>query len=536
MTFNLIEQQWIPVQTERGKKRKIAPWEITNGWTDDPIVKLDAPRPDFNGALIQFLIGLVQTAFPPQDEDEWADMLDDPPDAETLRRAFRVVSHAFNLDGDGPRFMQDLTLVEGKTYGVRALLIDMPAGKTIEDNTDHFIKRDTVKRLCPNCSATALFTLQTNAPQGGAGHRTSLRGGGPLTTLIISEPMSLWRTVWLNTLPEKVFLSNVGGNPKLRSDFDRFPWLAPTRTSGAGAGGPTLSEDVHPTQVYWGMPRRIRLKFQGSMGGKCDICHEDSPTLLSDYMTKNHGVNYEGAWRHPLTPHQRNDDGSLLPLHAHPGGVTYRNWLGLVATDEEAGIEPAFCVVLSREVTFDPDRPIRLWAFGYDMNNMKARCWYEGIMPIPTINSAIRSRYDSEVARLVRAAQEVGGNLLSCLKNAWFDRSASVRGNLAFVQRTFWQTTESKFYQILNSLQKALISNEDVIRIRQEWLRVISDESISVFDNFALGGSVQDENPKRIALARNDLKKWNRGKKIVTNCLDLPTKSKESLKMMASSD
>ncbi|WP_239500552.1 type I-E CRISPR-associated protein Cse1/CasA, partial [Streptococcus pneumoniae] len=45
--------------------------------------------------------------------------------------------------------------------------------------------------------------LQTYAPSGGAGHRTSLRGGGPLTTLLAPARKgravaTLWDRVWTN--------------------------------------------------------------------------------------------------------------------------------------------------------------------------------------------------------------------------------------------------------------------------------------------------------------------------------------------------
>ena len=72
--MNLITDQWLPVIRKDGSKEKIAPWQITDGINDDrPIMEIDAPRADFKGALYQFLIGLLQTAFAPEDEDEWLD-------------------------------------------------------------------------------------------------------------------------------------------------------------------------------------------------------------------------------------------------------------------------------------------------------------------------------------------------------------------------------------------------------------------------------------------------------------------------------
>ena len=84
--MNLIQDPWIPIKRNSGKIEKIAPWQITE--RDDPPVSLAAPRPDFNGALIQFLIGLVQTARPPTNEEEWEELLESPPPPEELQKAF----------------------------------------------------------------------------------------------------------------------------------------------------------------------------------------------------------------------------------------------------------------------------------------------------------------------------------------------------------------------------------------------------------------------------------------------------------------
>ena len=64
-SMNLIHDAWIPIRRKHGEETRIAPWEVTTRYSDDPVVALAAPRPDFNGALIQFLIGLLQTTCAP---------------------------------------------------------------------------------------------------------------------------------------------------------------------------------------------------------------------------------------------------------------------------------------------------------------------------------------------------------------------------------------------------------------------------------------------------------------------------------------
>jgi CRISPR system Cascade subunit CasA len=96
-----------PCYQEISKREKITISDFVARYRDDPVQFLDAPRPDFNGALIQFLIGLIQTTYSPSSDREWRKKFRDPPSPDELTTVFNRYNHAFNLDGDSPRFMQD---------------------------------------------------------------------------------------------------------------------------------------------------------------------------------------------------------------------------------------------------------------------------------------------------------------------------------------------------------------------------------------------------------------------------------------------
>ena len=85
---------------------KVAPWQIAE--KSDPIIELNAPRPDFQGALYQFLIGLLQTCYAPIDHDEWLEYWERQPEEEKLEKVFLAMAPAFELFNEsGPAFMQD---------------------------------------------------------------------------------------------------------------------------------------------------------------------------------------------------------------------------------------------------------------------------------------------------------------------------------------------------------------------------------------------------------------------------------------------
>lgn len=527
--MNLINDPWIPIQRKSGAKALIAPWQLTE--TDDPVIALNAPRPDFNGALMQFLIGLLQTTATPNSHNDWAAWLEKPPTPDALKAQFEPYADAFALQGEKGSFMQDFEPLEGAgSNGIAELLIDSPGGNTVKENKDHFIKRGRVEQVCPCCAATALFSLQTNAPSGGQGHRTSLRGGGPLTTLVVLDensdlPNDLWRSIWLNVLEQQT-LNSLTGDKDKTGLADIFPWMAKTRTSEKNTGKETTPLDVHPLQMYWGMPRRIRVQWQSALSGHCDLCNAASDTLVTQYQTKNYGVNYVGTWQHPLSPYSMSKNGDLLPQHPQPGGMTYQHWLGLFEDNETQ-----FCasvVKRYRQLANDWDEQLRLYTFGYDMDNMKARCWYETTFPLFTIPETIRPSFVKRVQTLTETSAEFASFVRSCVKEAWFKRPGDAKGDVSFLTQSFYQHTESSFYQSVQLLQTKLVDGTDQT-VLHSWHDTLRNAAFDLFDYWAARGDIAQANPRRVADARNKLKALCYSKKI-KEALQLPINEKKASK------
>ena len=495
--MNLICEHWIPVRLADGNYERIAPWQLTDGvGGDNPIVAVASPRPDFDGALTQFLIGLLQTTCTPN-EGQWWNWKDAPPPPEVLKARFESVAHAFELDGE-KAFMQDFTPGQlDKEFGIAALLIGSPP---VDSETDLFIKRDSVKQLCPNCVAAALFTIQTDSPEGGSGYRTGIRGGGPLTTLVLGR--NLWETCWLNVLEKDRHLA--GAAPEKNAVHDRFPWFAPTRTSETKppVGVITTPVDIHPDQQFWSVPRRIRLLVEECETVVCDICGDETRQAYRAFKTKNYGVNYDG-FEHPLSPHYTKND-ARLPVHPQSGGIGYRHWLGLVESSADNLQRPARVVDQFRTLMHtDGD----LWAFGYDMKSNKARCWYDARMPIITLPEGLEVSFKDLVARLVNAANKVARDYLrKSLKVALFGEG-KVRGDLNFIQSDFWDATELAFYDHLRQLRATLSTDPLALPVVESWWETLHKSAFAVFERYSGTGDFDAVNPRRIAKAHNDLHK-----------------------------
>ncbi|MFM9435416.1 CRISPR system Cascade subunit CasA [Janthinobacterium sp. CG_23.3] len=537
--ISLMSEKWLPVRRCSGALDWIHPSQIS----EPDIVAFAANRADFNGALAQLMIGLLQTAAAVDTESDWAGLWDAPPSAAVLEQWFGADAAAFVLDGDGARFMQDfsLTMAEGAECAIDALLIDAAGGSAIDKNTDHFVKRDTIRAMCPHCVATALFTLQTNAPAGGAGHRTSLRGGGPLTTLLVATPEpgmppgSLWKTLWLNVKPNRIFLRQAGDAQKTEKHFT-FPWLQGIQKIQA-PGGETQPLHVHPHHVFWAMPRRIRLDFSGAHTGQCDICKRDSAQLVERYVTKPQGLNYKGVWRHPFSPYYESKEG-WLPVHPQPGGFSYRNWLAWVLDSGQSkkNVQAATMVNYVIGEQRQDYGQLRLWVFGFDMDNMKPRCWYETTFPLydlPGAEPASLKNIQGIVKELIEAAELAIFYLRQAVRQAWFGDS-DVRGDLSFVDKSFWDATEYGFYEQLKELifqarSEAGIDMDDadfLIGLGEAWLTLLHNKALKIFDADIVGaGALSQQNPRRIAEAYNGMRRNFQGNAI-RSVLHLPVAEK----------
>lgn len=535
--MNLLHEPWLPVRRRDGSREWIAPDRLS----DPDIVAFDAARPDFNGALAQFAIGLLQTTTPMDSPIEWKKLFEDPPDAATLRNWFAQVAAAFEFDGDGARFMQDFSLKadEGTSNEIGALLIESPGESTKEKNIDHFVKRGQIGTICPCCAATALLALQINSPEGGRGYLTGLRGGGPLSTLIVNQPpRSLWHDIWLNVQEPLAFQARGGDVTKTDGHFT-FPWLADIGTIQK-ENGETAPIQVHPAHAFWAIPRRIRLDFDTVAAGKCGICDRSSNVLIRRYNEKTKGFNYPSVlWDHPLTPYRQANDG-WLPLRPQSGGIGYRHWLPWVLGMSSGNKQQRPARVVEHFLEFRRRQvggQLCLWAFGYNMKKDKARCWFESRLPLYGLADCKREaqrRIESEVGVWLGGAEMAAFYLRSAVKDAWF--SGDARGDFSAVDTSFWGRTESEFYRQLKSLIETVRDNRELhaVLVRETWQRLLIKAATDLFDEEFVGsGQVERQNPHRIAKAFQQLRRNLYGPKM-RQTLGLPqleaSKPKEKIK------
>jgi CRISPR system Cascade subunit CasA len=526
--FSLLDSSWLPVRRASGARACIRPAELTAGIEDDQIVAFDWPRADLDAGAREFLIGLLSTTCWRQIGNDWEDWWHEPPDTATLDACFVPFRDAFLLDGPGPRFLQDIEELKSDGIPIAGLLIDAPNASTLAQNKDLFNKRGMVSLIGRAAATISLFTLQAFAPQGGRGHRTSLRGGGPLGTFLTPDRSgtgrvaSLWHQLWTN-----VFWNEDEWPDPTHQPERVFPWLVPTRVSDKGQI--TTPKDVHPAQAYWGMPRRIRLDFQANDDrAGCDLTGEIDPVVVRSFRMRPSGTNYE-AWSlgHPLTPYRREKPGDVawLPVRVRPGRLGYRDWVGLVVADQPGANvtrapAAAFAAAERRFGSLPQEIRLgaRLVAAGYAMDRQRpivAVSFVESEMPVRIVAQAVQDDFEVVVRNLVLGAREAQGILSSSVRHALWDREAPCAdaGPRGLARERFWDETERQFHDAVADLADALeatAENDAILEImqqtRERWRDQLRRTAFAIFDALVPLDQIEERDAERLVTARRNLR------------------------------
>ncbi len=148
---------------------------------------------------------------------------------------------------------------------------------------------------------------------------------------------------------------------------------------------------------------------------------------------------------------------------------------------------------------------MRLWAFGYNMNKDKARCWYESHLPLYGLADCEREaqrRVESEVGVWLGGAEMAAFCLREAVKDAWF--SGDARGDFSVIDASFWSRTEPDFYRQLKGLiETARDAHDfDALPVREAWQLLLIKTATDLFDNEFVG------------LARSGAESSSRGKSV----------------------
>ncbi|HZZ84300.1 MAG TPA: type I-E CRISPR-associated protein Cse1/CasA [Anaeromyxobacteraceae bacterium] len=501
MAYNLIDERWIPVLRQSGKVEMIAPAQIVE--RDDPPLRIASPRPDFDGALLEFLIGLLQTAAAPATERKWEEELESAPTVVQLKARLDTVREAFFLDGDGPRFMQDSSLNAGnsKPKPIGYLLISRAGEESIDDGPSLFAKAGEVAALSDPAVAVAVYLLQAHAPSGGGGgggHFTSLRGGSALSAVIVAD--GLWATAWANVLP----LESFAERRTACCDESLFPWLGKIRGADKKTGRPISSAEVHPSHAYWALPRRVLLSEKGTTA--CAVYSSRQPSWIG-LRTATVGMRYDGLL-HPLAAYKRKSESEpWLPLLTPEEGISYREWPLIACVSPSARCPKVVAHFLGTRRSQLLRAP-RLASFGYAMESMKPLLWCSAETPLVRIDDHLQAQWSEQVQSLVGVAEEVRSTVVSQLRAAWSDRPSDLDFSTVSrrVSPAFWSATEPAFFRTVQALKAELEAGRTADAPKEAWLSSLHAAALALFARFTdASADLAAPDLRRVILARRSL-------------------------------
>lgn len=523
MPFNLIADRWLPCRRHGGSRVWLSPGEITSDFADNPVLALDFPRPDWNAAVTELLIGLVTAAMPAEGTSDWAKLWIEPPSVEMLTNALAPLAFAFVLDGDGPRAFQDMTpLADGELETVENLIF--------RDNHALFFKDGTVRALEAPHAAAALITLQSYASGGGRGHMANPRKKGPLSSLITAtrkrsdQPVTtLWDRIWPNVLSRELAYADSVDLVEILQErsSDVFPWLREP------VPAPLIDDGLPGFAKFFSQPRRIRLEWRQSSDALPAFECEFPGLFVAYYRTRPNGHRYS-AWMHPLSPY-RVSPGELPRAVPVPEIQSYENWQAIWGIEE--GHKQAVGVALWSErlgglrfhahdeydLKIMRQQALTAWGIRSDRKlEMKVLGFLDERIPYFEAKETPgwATKFQGTVSSLVAGAKEAANALQYELRRCRFAKRTAegdyklpdTAPRKAFEDdaAALWRQTEPAFRHKLEMLHDGDPADASM-ELRQAFHGTLRTTALRLFDAASNIDTLADQDAKRIVVARRAL-------------------------------
>lgn len=285
--MNLLTAPWIPVRADGGTGEfKLLSYEDLlccddggAGW------RISLPRDDLELACLQLLVCLTQSIFLPSNEHEWRWRFLEAVKPEDFADRIEPFLDWFELDHPTQPFMQSRGVKATEATPIQKLFIGLPGG----NNHAFFNEVGEVGRISPGCAAIALFNQASNCPSFGGGFKGSLRGGAPITTLVMGD--TIRETVWRNvvTLP-RVRESLPDYEPDFNSD--RPTWVDPI----------LKGESIYSTNIgllrglFW-QPAHVEL-IPTHSEEMCDLTGQSCEHGYESFYSEKFPYTLQGVWPH----------------------------------------------------------------------------------------------------------------------------------------------------------------------------------------------------------------------------------------------
>lgn len=286
--MNLLFDPWVPVRADGGTGafRLLTYRQLLcepGNW------QVSLPRDDLELACLQLLVCMTQVMFLPEDIQILRKRLAEPLPPEAFDAGIAPCRDWFDLDHPTQPFMQSRGVM-GKMTTVQKLLPGLPEKTSTAPSAHCFFNEVMeIRNMGGPIAAIALFNQASNSPSFGGGFQGSLRGGGPITTLVAGP--NLREMVWRNVLTRPRVHERQIGMPGPGEEQPN--WVKPIREG----------ETIHWNEIglarglFW-QPARVEL-IRAERPAPCDMLGGEAVPVYVGFRAEQFKFTVEGRWPHP---------------------------------------------------------------------------------------------------------------------------------------------------------------------------------------------------------------------------------------------
>lgn len=156
---------------------------------------------------------------------------------------------------------------------------------------------------------------------------------------------------------------------------------------------------------------------------------------------------------------------------------------------------------------------LRLRAFGFDLDNFKARSWIDVRLPAligadPEVVKAVRDLCE----RVSAATEHTTRELLGALKRALFGTTNEMPGDSMAVRTALWHATEAAFFVVIRSFVEAGGSEDAADSLCGDFRSALERAVLEVFDDLCPLNSATPGTMRGLVVARYNLSQTLRGR------------------------
>ena len=482
--YDLLVEPWIPVLRQSGKKDWIRVDQILE--TEDPPLRVDSPRPEFDAAITLFLLHIVQTVMAPVDEPDWEDLFYDSPEPQDLQDLLEPLTGVFNLLGDGYRCYQNKEVASEKPLSPEYLLMGSPGVSTVKLNTAFFQKPyEGEFHVSPPTAAALLLCCNLFMGMPGRGYRSPLLAGN---ILVLFQGPTLWETVWANVVPQENW---PGGYENPSTGQRLFTWMGslPERKDE-----PRTLGNSHPLSSLWVSIAPIWLHAEGP--GTCALSGTEHDVLISGISKTGSHYTYDRLdWEYPWMPSdirkskKTNEDTRYHIKSAEALG--YRGWdkVAMTGGSYKSNMHSTMRLLDSRLNTAQKEAWM-LWYFGVSSDRAKFLQWISEHHPAYIFDVPKRTTLEWCSRHLVAISTKMEALLTVSLqappgeKNEKKQRERTLTP-ASHAQRHFWAVSEERFFDYIGQFAQALQEEPpfqpSTHPISGKWLQEMSALVLDIF-------------------------------------------------------